>query len=417
MKERLLPKFKRLGNIYNQWGGTTSICFSYTHASNDLCTGLLAALLPFISVDLGLSYLQAGFLISAWALTAGFSQFIGGWLGDRFSKHMVIAIGLAGIGLATFAIGLSSAFYPMLAIFVIMGLFAGAYHPSVTVLISDHFEKTAMGRAISIHLVGGSIGHAIGPVLGGLIANAIGWRFAYILLSIPTLLAVFVSLTKFRKLDKASLSRLEINAPTINNNITKGTPKRLNLLQALRPVADILILVILIQLIVGSANSFFPLYLIDKYNVAPVYASMLVGIIRGAGMAGNLLGGWMSDKWGRINSIALALFMIGPSLFLCTISPNNILLIVSFTIFGLLIQMRQSTVQPYLLERTPRYLRATIFGIYVGVGMEGRSLLQPVFGYIIDTYGVIDVFQVLAFITIALSLAALLIIKRPKLSR
>ncbi len=274
-----------------------------------------------------------------------------------------------------------------------------------------------MGRAISIHLVGGSIGHAIGPVLGGLIANAIGWRFAYILLSIPALLAVLVSLTKFRKLEQANLSRLETNAPTTNSNITEGTPERLNLLQALRPVADIIILVTLIQLIVGSVTSFFPLYLVDKYNVAPVYASLLMGLIRGTGMAGSLLGGWLSDKWGRINSIALALFMTGPILFLCTILPNNILLIVSFAIFGLLIQMRQSTVQPYLLERTPRYLRATIFGIYVGIGMEGRSLLQPVIGYIIDTYGITDVFQVLGFITIALSLVALLVIKRPKLRR
>jgi len=414
MKERLPAKFKRLGNIYNQWGGTTPLIFSYTHASNDLCIGLLTALLPFISADLGLNYLQAGFLISAWALTAGFSQFLGGWLGDRVSRHMVIAIGLAGIGLATFAIGLSSAFYPMLAILVIMGLFSGAYHPSAAVLVSDHFDESIRGRAMSIHLLGGSVGHAIGPVVGGLIANAMGWRFAYILLGIPALLAALVSLTKFRKLEQASLSRLQANAPTTNSNITGETPERLNLLQAIRPVADVIILVTLIQLLIGSANAFFPLYLVDKFSIAPVYASLLVGIIRGSGMAGNLVGGWLSDKWGRINSIALTFVMFGPILFLCTIVPNNILLVVSFFIFGLLIQMRQTTVQPYLMDRTPRYLRATIFGIYFGIGMEGQSLLQPAIGHIIDTHGAIDVFQVLAFITIALSLVSLLVLKRPK---
>ena len=416
MNNRLLSKLKRLGDIYHDWGGITPIVFSYTHASHDIGAGLHVALLPFISIDLGLSYLRAGFLISAYALTAGFSQIIGGWLADRFSKYIVIAIGLAGIGFATFAIGLSSAFYPMLAILVIMGLFAGAYHPSAAVLISDHFEKTVIGKAISVHLVGGSFGHAIGPILGGLIANTIGWRFAYIFLSIPTLLAIPVSLTKFRKLEQSSLSKLTANVPTVSNNTIEEAPKRLNLLQGLRPVADIIILATLIQLVVGSANSFFPMFLVDKYNIAPVYASMLVGVIRGAGIAGSLLGGWISDKWGRVNSIALVFFMVGPSLFLCTILPNNIALIASFAIFGLLLQMRESTAQPYLLEKTPRYLRATIFGIYFGIAMEGRSVLQPVVGHIVDTYGVIDVFQVLAFITIALSLAALLIIKRSKLS-
>ncbi|MFC1906224.1 MFS transporter [Chloroflexota bacterium] len=417
MKDKLLLKSKGLGNIYSQWGGTTPIIFAYAHAGHDMCIGLLVGLLPFISVDLGLSYLQAGFLLSAYALTAGFSQLLGGWIGDRVSKHMVIAIGLAGIGLSTFTIGFSPSFYPMLTMLVIMGVFAGAYHPSATAMISNHFSGSIMGRVISIHLLGGSIGHTIGPILGGFIANAIGWRFAYILLSIPVLLAVFVSLTIFRKLEQTSLSEVKTIAPAINSNITEETPERLSLLQAIRPIVDILVLVTLTQLVVGSITSFLPLYLVDKYGIAPVYASMLMGIFRGVGIAGNLLGGWISDKWGRINAIAIALAVIGPIFFLCTIAPNNIVLILSFATFGLFIQMRQPTVQPYLMDRTPKYLRATIIGIYFGVGMEGRSFLQPVIGYITDTYGVIDVFQVLAFITIVLSLLALLIIKRPKLSR
>ena len=53
-----------------------------------------------------------------------------GWLGDRTSRRLVLTVGLAGVSLATLAVGLSSAYYPMLFIFIIMGIFAGAYHPS-----------------------------------------------------------------------------------------------------------------------------------------------------------------------------------------------------------------------------------------------------------------------------------------------
>ncbi len=417
MKERIPPEFKRLRGVFNQWGGTTATFFAYTHGSHDLCVGLLVALLPFIRADLGLSYLQSGLLISAFSITAGVSQFLGGWLGDRASRYLVIAIGLAGVGSATLAIGFSSAFYPMLAILVIMGIFAGAYHPSATSVVSGYFEKARMGRAMAVHMLGGSIGFTIGPVLGGLIASALGWRFAYILLCIPALLAVLVALTKFKQLEHASNGESITDAPTTNNDIAEVIPGRLSLLQVLRPIAGIAVLAVLMQLVVGSAVAFIPLYLVAKYDIAPIYASMLMGIIRGGGMAGSLFGGWMSDRWGRINAIALALVMTGPLLFLLTKLPNNIVLMVVFIIFGLFMQMRQSTVQPFLMDSTPQYLRATVFGIYFGLSMEGQSMFQPAVGHLMDTFGVIDIFHVIAFISIALSLVALVLIKRPKLRR
>ncbi len=417
MKERLLSESKRLRGIFNQWGGTTVTFFTYTHGSHDQCAGLLVALLPFIKADLGLSYLRSGLLISAYSITAGVSQFLGGWLGDRTSRHIVIAIGLAGVGLATLAIGFSSAFYPMLAILVVMGIFAGAYHPSATSMVSSYFEKARMGRAMSVHMLGGSIGYAIGPVLGGLIASTLGWRFAYILLCIPALLGVLLALTKFRQLEQISNREQITDTPAANNDITEAAAGRLSLLQVLRPVAGIAGLAIFMQLVIGSAVAFIPLYLVDKYDTAPLYASMLMGIIRGGGMAGSLVGGWLSDRWGRINAISLALVMAGPLLFLLTKLPNNIVLMVVFIIFGLFMQMRQSTVQPFLMDSTPQYLRATVFGIYFGLGMEGQSMLQPAVGHLMDIFGVTDIFHVIAFISIALSLMALFLIKRPKLRR
>ncbi len=417
MKERLLFKFKRLRGVFDQWGGTTATYFAYTHGSHDQCAGLLVALLPFIRTDLGLSYMQSGLLLSAYSITAGASQFLGGWLGDRISRYVVIAIGMCGVGSAALAVGLSSAFYPMLAILIIMGIFAGAYHPSATSMISGHFEERRRGKAIAIHMLGGSIGFALGPILGGIIASALGWRFAYILLCIPTLLAILVVLKKFRQWEHRSSDKPTTGATMADNSLEEVKPVRLNLIQVFRPIALITTLAILTQLITGSAVAFIPLYLVDKYAVAPAYAAMLMGTIRGGGILGSLFGGWLSDRWERKNAIALAFVATGPLLFLLTKLPISLALIVVFIIFGLFMQMRQSTVQPFLMDSTPQYLRATVFGIYFGLSMEGQSLLQPVVGYLIDTFGVIDIFHLIACISIALSLVALFLIKRPKLRR
>lgn len=398
----------RAGNlkrVIHQWGGGKATLFSYTHAGHDLCTGLLAALLPFVKEGLGLSYLQSGLLLSAYTITSGLSQFLGGWIGDRFRRKLIIAVGLGGVGLSTLAVGLSPTYYPMLTILVIMGIFAGAYHPSAVATLSSSFEATRRGKVIALHMVGGSIGFTIGPILGGPIAELLGWRFAFIILSLPALAAVPVILKKFRQMELVSStkSQQQPSQPTIH--VT-------SIWQALRSIIIIFLLAVLTHLVAGSVMAFIPVYLVDKHHVAPAYAAMMMGIVRGGGIAGSLFGGWLSDRWSRKKAIFLSLAVTGPVLYLLTQLPFNAGLIIVLLTFGTLRYMTQSTVQPFLMDSVPPQLRATMFGIYFGLSVEGMSLAQPVAGHFMDIFGIAEVFTVIALISVGLSLAALLLAKK-----
>ena len=402
----------RFGAIFRQWGGGTASLFTYTHLSHDLCCGLLTALLPLIKEGLGLTYLQSGLLLSAYTITSGFSQVPGGWLGDRLRRSTVIAVGLGGVGLATIAVGLSPSYYPMLFILIIMGILAGGYHPSAVTMLSGYFEQSRRGRVIALHMVGGSIGFSMGPLLGGLIAEALGWRFAFIILSFPAILAVPLILKKFTFIEKAagiiSLRQTSGKEPV---QIQTGV-RRVNVIQALRPIATILFLCVSMQLIAGIAMSFAPLYLVDRHGVTPAFAAVLVGILRFGGIAGSLFGGWLSDRWGRKQAIFLSLVATGPVLYLLTILPYNAGLVVILIVFGMFRYMTQATMQPYVLDSVPPYLRATAFGIYFGMAMEGQSLIQPVAGYFMDIYGISSIFTVIALTSAGLSLVTLLLAKR-----
>ena len=416
MKERLLPGFKRLRGVSNQWGGSTAIFFAYTHLAHDLCNGLHMALLPVIRAGLGLNYMQSGLLLSAHHITSGISQIPGGWLSDRFNRYVVIAIGVGGVGLAALAVGLSSAYYPLLIILVIMGILSGVYHPSAVSLLSSSFERARRGKVIGLHLVGGSIGFTIGPVLGGLIAAMLGWRSAFIILCIPALVAVTLVLWKLRQQKRAAGGELLNHPYTGDGALAEPTTGRVGLVQVLRSVAAITALVVFTQLIAGSAMAFVPLYLVDKHGVAPTYATMLLGIIRGGGVVGSMLGGWLSDKWDRKNAIFLTLVATGPMVYLITIMPLNLSLVAVFILVGIVMQMKQSTTQPFLMDSTPQQLRGIIFGIYFGLSMEGASILQPVVGHFMDTFGIVEVFHIIALISVASSLLALLILIKSKLS-
>ncbi len=402
----------RFGAIFRQWGGGTASLFTYTHLSHDLCCGLLTALLPLIKEGLGLTYLQSGLLLSAYTITSGLSQVLGGWLGDRLRRSIVIAVGLGGVGLATFAVGLSPSYYPMLFILIIMGILAGGYHPSAVTMLSGYFEESRRGRVIALHMVGGSVGFSMGPLLGGLIAEALGWRFAFIILSFPALLAVPLILKKFTFIEKtAGIMSLRQTSGKESGQI-QTVARRVNVIQALRPIATILFLCVSMQLIAGIAMSFAPLYLVDKHGVTPAFAAVLVGILRFGGIAGSLFGGWLSDRWDRKRAIFLSLVATGPVLYLLTILPYNAGLVAILIVFGMFRYMTQATMQPYVLDSVPPHLRATAFGIYFGLALEGQSLLQPVAGHFMDIYGISSIFIVIALISVGLSLVTLLLAKR-----
>lgn len=376
------------------------------------------ALLPLIRDSLGLSYLQSGLLLSAYTITTGLFQFPGGWLGDRVNRRIVIAIGLAGVSLSAVAVGLSSSYYLMLFVLVVMGIFAGAYHPSALSLLSISLDGARRGRAISLHQVGGSASLALGPILGGIIADTLGWHFAFILLSIPAMVSVPLILKKrFEQQGTPSSDKLANEVPDSDDIALNPVRRSIGIGQALRPVVVIIALVILMQFVGGIAMSFIPIYLVDKHNIGPAYAAMFMGVVRGGGVAGSLLGGWLSDRWGRRNTIFLALVTTGPILYLLTKLPFHWGLIVIFILFGIIMHMRQAAAQAYLGDNIPSALRSTIFGIYFGLSMEGTSVMQPIAGHFMDIFGIVEVYSVTAWICIALSIISLLLAIIPQLPR
>ena len=412
--ELLLLELKNIGKIFHRWGGAPATFFTYTHFTHDLLVSVLIPVLPLIRASLGLSYLQAGLLVSAYTITTGFSQIPMGWLGDRTSRRVVVAIGLTGVSVAAIAIGLSPAYYPMLALLIIQGVFAGAYHPSATSMLSGHFDSVQRGKVLGFHLLGGSIGFATAPILGGIIGDMLGWRYAFIILSIPALISVPLVLKKFRL--SQSIDNSQLTEETLSNAPIKAVPKLASLAKVLKPIAAITALAVLTQLIIGSMIAFIPLYLVDKHGLLAAYAAILISVIRGGGMIGTLLGGWLSDKWGRKKVILLAVSAVGPVVYLLTILPFNAALIVIFILFGMFMMMRQPAVQTMIMDAVSPRLRATAIGIYLFLSMEGVSMAQPVVGYFMDIWGIVQVFHVIGLISIGLSVMAILWAVRMRLT-
>ncbi len=397
----MTPETSEETGLFNRWGGKIALLFNYIHLSHDLAVGLLVALLPFIRQDMGLSYLQSGLLISAYSVTSGISQVFWGLLSDRFSRKTAIALGLAGVGLSAAASGLATSYYPLLAILVVMGLFSGAYHPSATPIITGIFDAKRRGKAIGVHLIGGSIGFGLGPIVGAGIAGMSSWHHAYVLLSLPALAGSALVLTHLRIPETVRRPAGPASASARNTAQSFiGTGR------VFRSIAEILFFSVTLQLIFGPVQSFIPLYLVDHYHLSPAAAATWMGIMRSGGIAGGLFGGWLTDKCGRKPAIFFPIVVTGPLLLLLANLDYTPLLGAVMILAGAMSSMRETTMQTFLMESTPPELRSTVFGIYFAFGQEGSSLAQPVAGAFMDIVGIANVYAGIAYISMGLSLLA-----------
>ena len=147
------------------------LLFALAHFVHHLLTAILIPLLPFIRDGFGLSYTQTGTIVSAFTLAYGFGQLPAGWIADRVGPRYLLAAGISGVAISGAMLGLSGSYGGMIACLVLMGILGGGYHPSASPLIAAAVPREKRGRAIGIHIVGGSLSHFVAPLFAVFLAG------------------------------------------------------------------------------------------------------------------------------------------------------------------------------------------------------------------------------------------------------
>jgi MFS family permease len=117
-----------------------------------------------------------------------------GWLGDRYNRKLLIFGGVGLWSLATVGAAFSGDFYHMFFWRALLGIGEASYGVIAPALLSDLFPVSERGRAMGIYYLALPVGTAIGFVLGGTIADALGWRAVFWVVGAPGLLAALAGL-------------------------------------------------------------------------------------------------------------------------------------------------------------------------------------------------------------------------------
>ncbi len=163
------------------------------HASAHAWELIFPAVAVPMARDLGLPFEEIVSLSFVLYLLYGLGAPLAGWATDHLGARRVLVLCLLGGGVS----GALVAFAPsiLVARFALggLGLAASLYHPAGLTLLSHHFEKK-VGRAFALNGMAGNVGIGLTPFLAGLTASLVGWRYAFLLLSLPGLVfgAIFL---------------------------------------------------------------------------------------------------------------------------------------------------------------------------------------------------------------------------------
>src|SRR5580765_3448538 len=145
-------------------------------------------LIPMLRNVLGVSDSQLGSLQTWLLLVLAIGSIPFGFLADRFSRKIIIAIGILFWSAATFAGGLAASFLVLLVARSFVGLGEAAYAPAAQSMISGGFPSEKRASAQAIFASGMLLGGACGQALGGILGPRYGWQVALFVLALAGLL-------------------------------------------------------------------------------------------------------------------------------------------------------------------------------------------------------------------------------------
>ncbi|WP_438312154.1 MFS transporter [Sporosarcina sp. FA9] len=362
---------------------------------NFLVAGTTTMIMPFLSLyietfgDHSPAYVQkwSGLIFGATFISAFLMSPIWGRIADKHGFKPILLINGFGIATSIFLMGFVHSVEAFFILRLLMGVVTG-FIPTSLAFISAHTAKSEAGKMLGTLQMGSVTGMLFGPIFGGLLADAFGFKYTFIITAISITLAAFIILFALKEqiiVKSTKLVRYSRKA------ILRGLLHH-------RLMLNVMIVTTLIQIGNFSVQPLLSLYvseLTDSNDVA-----FLAGVTFSAAGLGNLL---FARKWGQLGDdlgyekvlsilLLLSFIFIIPQAFVTELWQ----LILCRLLFGIAVGGMIPITTALVRREAPIQIQGEVMGYNTSFRFLG-NIIGPIFGGIVSGFiGISSVFIVTA---------------------
>ena len=375
-------------NLYALWVSQVCSLMSF---------GFGIPFIPFYFQELGvLNSVQLNYYVGLAATLPAAAMAVAapvwGIISDRFGRKMMILRAMFFAALILASMGMVHTVWQFMVLRICQGIFTGTSTASMG-FVSVNTPENRMSYALGLMTSSNFLGWSIGPFIGGLLAEAVGYRLCFSLGAMLMSIGFFVVLFVVKEDKNTYGYRMR----------TAEKPKKRRA-SVLTPFITTIMICLLVQRIVRSVfTPFLALYVQENLGTisgAASYTGFINGAISFATAAAALTITRLGDKRDKLKMAMHLTLMSIPVIMLTLYSSSLLFFAVLFSAYYYLAGGVEPILSSAASEHTPAHMRGVLFGIMGTVSSVG-AMVSPVMGsYVSVNFGLKAILVIIPIFTV-----------------